>query len=62
MMKEIKNFNEQERQKYVPASVKVIETSVQRVICASNNEGYNDGNKTGGESVFCRANQWYYWL
>lgn len=34
-MKEIKNFNEQERQSYVPASVKVITTSVQRVICVS---------------------------
>ena len=34
-MKEIKNFNERERQKYVPASVKVITTSVQRVICIS---------------------------
>ena len=46
-MKEIKNFNEQERQSYVPASVKVITTSVQRVICASDNEGYNDGNTSG---------------
>ena len=34
-MKEIKNFNERERQKYVPASVKVITASVQRVICTS---------------------------
>lgn len=34
-MKEIKKFNERERQEYVPAKVKVIETSVQRVICAS---------------------------
>ena len=34
-MKEIKKFNKQERQAYVPASVKVITTSVQRVICAS---------------------------
>ena len=46
-MKEINNFNEQERQAYVPASVKVIETSAQRVICASDNEGYNDGNTSG---------------
>lgn len=34
-MKEIKNKELQERQTYVPASVKVIETSVQRVICTS---------------------------
>ena len=34
-MKEIKNFNERERQKYVPARVRVITTSVQRVICTS---------------------------
>lgn len=34
-MKEIKNINEQERRAYVPASVKVITTSVQRVICTS---------------------------
>ena len=34
-MEQIKKFNEQERQSYVPASVKVIENSVQRVICAS---------------------------
>ena len=47
MKQEIKKFNEQERQEYVPASVKVIETSVQRVICASDNEGYNDGNTSG---------------
>ncbi len=48
-MKEIKNFNEQERQKYVPASVKVIETSVQRVICASgdNSTGFSDYNNGG---------------
>ena len=34
-MKEIKNNLQQERQAYVPASVKVITTSVQRVICTS---------------------------
>lgn len=34
-MEQIKKFNEQERQSYVPASVKVITTSVQRVICTS---------------------------
>ena len=35
MMKEIKNFNEQERQAYVPASVKVIEVTAQKVLCQS---------------------------
>ena len=34
-MKEIKNFNERERQKYVPASVKVIGVAARRVICTS---------------------------
>ncbi|MBQ0093477.1 MAG: hypothetical protein KBS36_02400 [Bacteroidales bacterium] len=35
MKQDIKNKEPQERQTYVPASVKVIETSVQRVICIS---------------------------
>ena len=35
MKKENKNNVLRERQAYVPASVKVIETSVQRVICTS---------------------------
>ena len=34
-MKEIKKFNEQERQSYVPASVKVIEVTAQKVMCTS---------------------------
>lgn len=34
-MKEIKNNEQRERQKYVPARVKVVTTSVQRVICTS---------------------------
>ena len=41
-MKETKNSNTQERQAYIPASVKVITTSVQRVICASFGN-FNDG-------------------
>ena len=45
MKSEIKNRELRERQAYVPASVKVITTTVQRVICASNeqysNENYN---------------------
>ena len=47
MKQDIKNNEPQERQSYVPASVKVITTSVQRVICASDNEGYNDGDTSG---------------
>ena len=47
MKENIKNKESRERQVYVPASVKVIETSVQRVICASDNEGYNDGDTSG---------------
>ena len=47
MKQDIKNNELRERQAYVPVSVKVIETSVQRVICASNNEGYNDGDTSG---------------
>ena len=47
MKNDIKNNEPQERQAYVPASVRVIETSVQRVICASDNEGYNDGDTSG---------------
>ena len=34
-MKEIKNFNERERQAYVPASVKVINVTAQKVLCQS---------------------------
>ena len=34
-MKEIKKFNEQERQAYVPASVKVIEVTAQRAILST---------------------------
>ena len=34
-MKEIKNFNERERQVYVPASVKVIEVIAQRAILST---------------------------
>ena len=47
MKQDIKNNELRERQAYVPASVKVIETSVQRVICTSPNEGYDDGDTSG---------------
>ena len=35
MRQDIKNKELQERQKYVPASVKVIEVTAQRIICQS---------------------------
>ena len=45
MKQEIKNHELQERQAYVPASVKVIEVTAQRVLCGSNeqygSENYN---------------------
>ena len=45
MKQEIKNKELQERQGYVPASVKVINVTAQRVLCGSNeqysNEEYN---------------------
>ena len=49
MKQDIKNNELRERQGYVPASVKVIETSVQRVICASgeNPAGFGDYNNGG---------------
>lgn len=39
MKQEIKNNELRERQKYVPASMKVITISVQRVICQSPGDG-----------------------
>ena len=41
MKQDIKSKEPQERQSYVPASVKVIETLVQRVICTSPNDVSN---------------------
>ena len=45
MKQDIKNKEPQERQAYVPASVKVIEVTAQRVLCGSNeqygSENYN---------------------
>lgn len=44
-MKEIKKFNERERQKYVPASVEVIEVTAQKIICQSGDtEQYGNTN------------------
>ena len=49
MKQEIKKFNEQERQEYVPASVKVIEVATQGILCASGtgNDEYSPGNTRG---------------
>ena len=42
MKQDIKNKEPQERQAYVPASVKVIEVTAQKVICTSGNtDSYN---------------------
>mgnify|MGYP003330432959 CR=1 FL=1 len=49
-MEKIKNFNEQERQTYVPARVKVIEFTAQRVICTSG------GTEDSPEGV---TNDWF---
>lgn len=38
MKQDIKNKEPRERQEYVPASVKVIEVTAQRVICTSGTE------------------------
>ena len=51
-MKETKNLQTQGRQGYVPASVKVIETSVQRVICASDDIYNTDPAEMGEHYVF----------
>ena len=52
MKQDIKNKEPQERQAYVPASVKVITTSVQRVICTSPNEYNTPPGEMGGRNVF----------
>ena len=45
MKQDIKNKEQQERQTYVPASVKVIEVSAQRVLCGSTEQyGSEDNN------------------
>ena len=50
-MKEIKYFNEQERQSYVPASVKVINVTAQRVMCTSPNSVYDPFGGTDEEGI-----------
>lgn len=42
MKEETQNYEQQDRQGYVPASVKVIEVTVQRVICQSPSPGFGD--------------------
>ena len=49
-MKEIKNLQTQERQSYVPASVKVIEVTAQKVLCISggtSDEEYTENTNPG---------------
>ena len=50
MKNEIKNLQTQDRQAYVPASVKVIEFTAQRVICTSgdNTTGFGGDFNDGG--------------
>ena len=49
MKNEIKNKELRERQAYVPASVKVIEVTAQKVLCGSgdNSTGWSDYNDGG---------------
>ena len=49
-MKEIKNLQTQERQAYVPASMKVIEVTARGVLCSSgeNTTGFGDDFNDGG--------------
>ena len=50
MKQDIKNKELQERQAYVPASVKVIEITAQGIICQSGGE-YNDPFGDDPESI-----------
>ena len=50
MKQEIKNNELQERQKYVPASVKVIEVTAQKVLCQSGGT-YNNPFGDDPESI-----------
>ena len=47
MKQDIKNYELRERKAYVPASVKVIEVTVQRVLCGSE-ENFSTINPFGG--------------
>ena len=52
MKNEIKNLQTQERQAYVPASVKVIEVTAQRVLCESTNQYNTPPGEMGDRNVF----------
>ena len=50
MRQDIKNKEPRERQAYVPASVKVIEVTAQKVVCTS--PGWNDTDSNPEHTVF----------
>ena len=50
MKDNIKNYVPQERQSYVPASVKVIEVTAHGVLCASGENSTGFGNYNDGGS------------
>ena len=50
-MKEIKKSKEQERQAYVPASVKVIEVTARKVLCVSPGSVNNPWGGSGEEGI-----------
>ena len=50
MRQDIKNKEPRERQAYVPASVKVIEFTTQKVVCTS--PGWNDTDSNPEQTVF----------
>ena len=56
MKENIKNNELRERQAYVPASVKVIEVTAQRVICTSGETVDSDGTEDSPEGV---TNDWF---
>ena len=52
MKQDIKNNEPQERQAYVPASVKVINVTAQRVLCESTNQYNTNPAEMGEQDVF----------
>ncbi|MBQ0087355.1 MAG: hypothetical protein KBS72_06715 [Bacteroidales bacterium] len=52
MKHEINNIGKRERQAYVPASVKVIEVTAQRVLCESTNQYNTNPAEMGEQDVF----------
>lgn len=51
MKQEIQNRNRQERRKYVPATVKVVEVTAQKVICTSPGDIEKSGSDFGGGEI-----------